>query len=73
MIGLKAVNCNTGDVLAEAQEQAAFRAERGLEGSNAAADGRMIEFQPLGGGDELPGARDREEDSHVVPVHAARI
>ena len=50
-----------------------FRAERGLQRRDAAADGRMIELQPLGGGDELPGARDREEDPDVVPVHAARF
>ena len=46
-----------------------FRAERGLQRRDPAADGRMVEPQALGGGDELPGARDGEEDPDVVPVH----
>ena len=33
-----------------------FRAERRLERRDAAADRRVVELQPLGGGDELPGA-----------------
>ena len=42
------------------------------ERGDAAADRRVVELEPLGGGDELPGARDSEEDPDVVPVHGER-
>jgi hypothetical protein len=29
----------------------------------------MVELEPLGGGDELPPARDCEEDADIVPIH----
>jgi hypothetical protein len=44
-------------------------ADRFFERRDAAADRRMVELQPFGGGDELPAARDREEDPDVIPVH----
>jgi hypothetical protein len=31
----------------------------------------VVEFQPFARGDELAAARDREEDSDVVPIHDA--
>ena len=49
-----------------------LRAERGLQRRDAAADGRVVEPQPLGRGDELSGARDGEKDPDVVPVHGSR-
>jgi hypothetical protein len=48
-------------------------AELTLQRRDAAADRRVVELEPLGGGDELPGARDGEEDPHVVPIHVAAI
>ena len=30
----------------------------------------MVELQPFGGGDELPAARDSEENPDVIPIHA---
>ena len=42
-------------------------ADRLFERRDAAADRRMVELEPLGGGDELPAARDGEEDADVVP------
>ena len=48
-----------------------FCAERRLERRDPAADGRVIELEALGRGDELPGAGDGEEDPDVVPVHPA--
>jgi hypothetical protein len=36
-----------------------FCADRFFERRDAAADGRVVEFEPLGGGDKLPAARDR--------------
>ena len=47
-------------------------AERNLERRDAAADRRVVELEPLGGGDELPPARDGKEDPDVVPVHGGR-
>src|SRR5208337_3111108 len=44
----------------------------GFERRDAAADGRVIEPQPLRGGDELPRAGDREKHPDVVPVHETR-
>jgi hypothetical protein len=46
-----------------------FRAERGLERRDPAADRRVIESQSFGGGDELAGPRDGEEDPDIVPIH----
>ena len=46
-----------------------FRAEGCLERRDAAAHRGVIEPQPLGGGDELPGPGDGEENPDVVPVH----
>ena len=48
-----------------------FCAERGLERGDPAADGRVIELEALGRGDELPGAGDGEKDPDVVPIHPA--
>ena len=44
-------------------------ADRLFERRDAAADRRMIELEPLRGGDELPAAGDGEEDADVVPIH----
>ena len=48
-------------------------ADRGLERRDAAADRRMVELEPLGGGDELPAAGDSEKDADVIPVHGKRL
>jgi len=46
-----------------------FRAESSFERRDPAADRRVIESQPFGGGDELAGPRDGEEDPDIVPIH----
>ena len=46
-----------------------LRADRGLQRRDATADRRMVELEPLGGGDELPAPRDCEEDADVIPIH----
>ena len=51
-----------GEVRAGGAAVEQFGAERGLQRRDAAAHRRMVEPQPLGGGDELPGAGDGEED-----------
>ena len=43
-------------------------ADRFLERRDAAADRRVVELEPLGGGDELPAAGDSEEDADIVPI-----
>ena len=48
-------------------------ADRGLQRRDAAADRRMVELEPLGGGDELPAAGDSEEDADVVPIHGGPL
>ncbi len=45
------------------------RAERRFERRDAAARRRVVEPEPPRRGDELPGARHREEDADIVPVH----
>ena len=47
------------------------RADRGFERGDPAAHRRMVEFQPLGGGDELAAAGHGEKDADIVPVHDA--
>ena len=49
-----------------------LRADRRLERRDPAADRCMVELEPLGGGDELAAARDREKDANVVPVQRSR-
>jgi hypothetical protein len=44
-------------------------ADRGLERRDAAADRRVVELEPFGGGDELSAARDGEENADVIPIH----
>src|ERR1700677_5362265 len=48
-------------------------ADRFFERRYATADRRMVELEPLGGGDELPTARDGEEDADVIPIHERRL
>ena len=45
-------------------------AERGLQRGDAARDGGVVEVEPSGGAENLPGAGDGEKDADVVPVHA---
>ena len=47
-------------------------ADRCLQRRDAAADRRVVELEPLGGGDELPAAGDSEENADVIPIHAIR-
>ena len=46
-----------------------FRAQRLLERCDAARDGGVVELQPLGGAEDLAGARHGKEDADVIPVH----
>src|SRR6202451_2842494 len=63
------------EALARAGELGARRApveqlgaDRFFERRDAAADRRMVELEPLGGGDELPATSDSEEDGGVIPT-----
>ncbi len=47
-------------------------ADRFFKRRDAAADRRVVELEPLGGGDELPAARDCEENPDVIPIHETR-
>src|SRR4029077_6282645 len=44
-------------------------ANRFFQRCDAAADRRVIELEPFGGGDELAAACDSEKDADVIPIH----
>jgi hypothetical protein len=58
-----------GEVAAVCAADEKARLQRRLQRADAAAEGRVVDAEPAGGGEQLPRAGNGEEHAHVVPVH----